>query len=187
MIKSIFIYTILILSLASCHSPKRRSNLNQRPKHVLNTESKGDIKSRMIGSNLFLENRVNNCDSAFIYMNSVISCGYPVNSSNTWEGFRIKGESIDFLNLERRHGRSLSSPNQRFYISLNCLNGSSIQSVLDIFIDEKYHKQIVKDLERQDLKGENVIIIADGFCHFTMTYSKGIIVDPSFIASFITH
>lgn len=186
MIKYRFIYLILILSLVSCHYLKRKSNLNQGQKPVRSTESKVDMKSNMIGSNLFLENRVNNCDSAFTYMNSVISVGYPINS-NTWEGFRIKGESIDFLNQERKLGHSISTPNQRFYISLSCLNGMSIQSVLDIFIDEKYHMQIIEELERQDRNGENALIMANGFCHFTMRYSKGAIVDPSFIGSIITH
>ena len=181
MMNFFFIFLVLILGVVGCQYPNRTT---PQSGSVLNSQTRVDVKPSIIDSSLFLENRVDNCDSAYVYMKNVISPGYPI-GSDAWAGIRIKGESKEFLTRERRVGHYLTTPNRRFYISLKCLDGRSIQSVLDILVQKKYHKQIIKDLESRDPMIGNSIISVDGFCGFTMTYSKGVILEPSFLGAMI--
>ncbi|HHH53560.1 MAG TPA: hypothetical protein ENK91_07870 [Bacteroidetes bacterium] len=97
----------------------------------------------LIPENLFLENRVENCDSAIVFMKHIIKPG-----DKGWEGFMIRGESKKFLLHNKLVDKHFVVPNnQRFYISIDCLIGQDIQTVLDVFVKPKFHATLLKKYE----------------------------------------
>jgi len=88
---------------------------------------------------------VDNCDSAIVFMKHSI-----VPSNSGWSGFVIRGESTKFLFHDKLVDKHFLVPNnQRFYISIDCLIGQDMQTVLDVFVKPKFHKSLLEKYRKK--------------------------------------
>jgi len=128
----------------------------------------------LIPENLFLENRVDNCDSAIVFMKHSI-----IPSNSGLNGFVIRGESKKFLFQEKLVDKYFLVPNnQRFYLSIACLVGQDIQTVLDVFAKPKFHKGL---LEKYRTKKKFVLYIKGLDCvSFYLFGRDGVITQAKF-------
>ena len=142
--KLLIILFALVVGM-SCHTTKEGRNIRSK-----NTNSPLVVKNP---DKFYLENRVSNCDSAIVYMKSVVVPGslevsaLPELSARAY----IRGESKQFLS---RTASNTEYPfdNYRFYISLSCLTGQNAQVVYDIFIKPEYHKILWKTEKTANLQ-----------------------------------
>lgn len=161
---------IIHLLFFGCSSQSRVSlELPSKSKKTTKTAEKATGNAFLIPENLFLENRVDNCDNAILFMKSVI---VPGNSDGN--GFSIPGESESFLFQEKLVDKGFLVPNnQRFYISIDCLVGQDIQTFLDIFVPPKFHKNLLKKYRTEE---EFVLDVSGLNCvNFYLFVKKGVI------------
>ena len=185
---------ILVLLIHAC---------NMHEKSMLSKERKLENKGKgnrlrtlpaIISSDFFLENRVDNCDSAIHFMQNVIKpCSLKLKAdsnayfTSSWNGFSIPGESKTFLDSEQRYDKTIYRNNRRYYISLNCLVGQKLQTVLDIFVEPMFHDAIIHDVKIQERNRNFFTIEADGFAGFTINIVDGIVKEASFSGELLLH
>lgn len=119
----------------------------------------------LIPESLFLENRVDNCDSAIVFMKHVIKPG-----RTGLNGFKVIGESEKFLAQNQLVDKYFIVPNnQRFYISIECLIGKNIETVFDIFAKPKFHAYLLKKYNSK----EKFVLYMRGYNSFVSFYLIG--------------
>lgn len=138
------LYFSFVFFLYNCNVGRKNMSHGSIESNIMYRENAGMIKP-----NLFLENRVNNCDSAYVFMKHSIKPGCLKKKSGTEEFYpstifnvSIPGESDAFLLRELIIDKQILFPNQRYYVSLDCFKGENFQNVLDVFVEPIYHDKI---------------------------------------------
>ncbi|HHH55040.1 MAG TPA: hypothetical protein ENK91_15360 [Bacteroidetes bacterium] len=191
----ILIVFVLLVHACSIHrKPVLLKEHKEEKAANIDEAKRPHISPFIIPSNFFLENRVDNCDSALHFMQNVIEpCSLQWNRDSSayftsfWDGFRIPGESKEFLNSGQKADKVLYRNNQRFYISLNCLIGQKFQTVLDIFVKPMFHDAIIRDVKLQEKNRNFFTIEASGFTSFSITIVDGVVEEASFAMEILSH
>lgn len=180
-IREFVIFSCLILgTLVGC---LRKPTMNQHVGTLTNKPAAKELNSNLIPESLFLENRVENCDSAIVFMRAIISPGGL--KELPYHGYRIKGESLDFLNKVRETESAQFANNIRFYISTDCLVGQDIQTVLDIFILPEFHQRIWTDIILLEQEPNATILFIFG--SFTIIVENRTIKKAGFVSVAMIH
>jgi len=170
-----FVPAILIFCFWGCQTGtiaagNKGNNVIECSVGLLTSSTQAIEKPYLIPESLYLENRVGNCDSAIVFMKRVIE------PSNTGlNGFRVAGESQKFLAQNKLVDKHFLVPNnQRFYISIACLIGRDIETILDIFAKPKFHTALI---EKYKTKEKFVIYMRgyNAFIGFYLIGSNGIV------------
>ena len=165
-----FMSAILILCIGGCRTSslvtsKKDEDIIEYAVDTLISPVKEVEKPYLIPESLYLENRVRNCDSAIVFMKQVIKP-----SSTGLNGFKVVGESEKFLAQNKLVDKYFIVPNnQRFYISIECLVGKEIETVLDIFAKPKFHANLLKKYNSK----ENFVLYMSGYNSFISFYLIG--------------
>ncbi|GEM_PF-7118899 len=190
-IRILLFFVLLFVVSGCCHRPVEKS-VSRLPEKADNKKDKASdeiLIKGIIDPSLYLENRVADCDQAIWYMKNVITPGYsPVTPDDPWKATiwryaEIRGESRDFLFGQKNDGKYVTYENIRFYISTKCLVGRNILSVMDVFLEKKYHKPVLEALKKLDKQYGWVgpISVKMANCpELLMTYTSGIIMDANF-------
>jgi len=191
-IRILLFFVLLFVISGCCHRPvgKSVSRLLEKADKKKDKASDEILIKGIIDPSLFLENRVANCNQAFKYMKNVITPGYsPVSPDDPskalhWLGAEIRGESRDFLVRQKDDGKYVTYDNVRFYISTECLAGRDIYTVMDIFLEKKYHEPVLEalqKLEKQYGYAGSISVKMANCPELLMPYNCGYIVGASYI------
>lgn len=165
----LLVLTTISLLLFGCSSKARLPKELPIPTKSTQTVQNASGDAFLIPESLYLENRVANCDSAIVFMKSVI---VPGNADGN--GFSLPGESRSFLRQEKIVDKGFIVPNnQRFYISIDCLVGQNIQVFLDIFVPPKFHENSLKKYRTE----KEIVLFVKGidFVSFYLFVKNGVI------------
>ncbi len=150
------------------------------------TFSKNNVQtSFQLPSSFFLENRVENCDSAIVYMgNVVLPMGIKdwdtITSKlvSVYVKYRIPGEKMF---LQKNHSiPSFNTGSYRFYISSSCFVGHPLEDVLDVFCTPRDKKMLLMNdkLVRDFGRKTWFIVFFDGLGNL-----DGVIIDSTSMVS----
>lgn len=133
--KPLSIYIFLGIFLVGCAVPRKRSI-------EIKTVSRESTEIGKLPPDLYLANRVNNCDSTIVYMTKIISPikvyihRYEFNEIMVY--IRIPGETQSMFASKPDKNR------KRFYFAPSCLVGMKLEDVLKIFCTKDDQKRVLE-------------------------------------------